>query len=140
MARLSNKLTVRNNCFITAACVVGRTFFQFIPNVQPITAIFILVSFYKGLLHSFLIVLLTIVVTNIYMGMGLWTLIQIFAYSVIIILSYGLSRIPWFILLAAAAGICSFYRLPVWFYNSLRGYANLWNQRFLAVLFARNLF
>ncbi len=70
MARLSNKLTVRDSCFITADCVVSRTAFQFIPNVHPITAIFILVSFYKGLLRSFLIVLLTIVVTNIYMGMG----------------------------------------------------------------------
>ncbi|OJG79511.1 hypothetical protein RV10_GL000638 [Enterococcus pallens] len=50
---------------ITAACVVSRTAFQFIHNVQPITAVFILVSFYKGLLRSFLIVRLTIVVTNI---------------------------------------------------------------------------
>lgn len=99
MARSSNRFTVRDSCFValmTAACVVGRTVFQFIPNVQPITTIFILVSLKKGFLRSFLIVLLTIITTNIYMGMGPWTLTQIFAYSVIIILSCGLSRIPWF--------------------------------------------
>ena len=92
-------LTVRDICFIallTAACVVGRTAFQFIPNVQPVTTIFILVSLNKGFTRSFWIVMLSIVTTNIYMGMGPWTLTQIFAYSVIIILSCGLSRIPWF--------------------------------------------
>ncbi|MGG5318940.1 ECF transporter S component [Enterococcus sp. AZ072] len=99
MAKSSNKFTIRDICFIaliTSACVVGRTAFQFIPNVQPITAIFILVSFNKGFSRSFVIVLLTIFTTNIYMGMGPWTLTQVFSYTVIIIVSCGFSQIPWF--------------------------------------------
>lgn len=123
MAKSSNKLTVRDSCFvalITAACVVGRTAFQFIPNVQPVISDWRDNYLYgKGGLG---------VNTNFCLQrdyhLKLWTQPNSLVYPS----------------LAAAAGICSFYRLPVWFYNSLRGYANLWNQRFLAVLFARDLF
>ncbi|MBO1307951.1 ECF transporter S component [Enterococcus sp. 669A] len=96
---VSGWLTVRDICFIallTAACVVGRTAFQFIPNVQPITTMFILISLYKGFTRGFLVMLLTILTTNIYMGMGPWTLTQLFSYSVIILVSFGLSKIPGF--------------------------------------------
>lgn len=91
--------SVRDICFIallTAACVVGRTSFQFIPNVQPITTIFIMVSLNKGFGRGFLLAVLTIITTNIYMGMGPWTLTQLFAYGTIVLLSSLLGRIPSF--------------------------------------------
>lgn len=97
--KLRIHLTVRDICFIallTAACVVGRTAFQFIPNVQPVTTIFILVSLNKGFTRSFWIVMLSIVTTNIYMGMGPWTLTQILSYGVIVILSSLLGKLPFF--------------------------------------------
>ncbi|MDH6365440.1 energy-coupling factor transport system substrate-specific component [Enterococcus sp. PF1-24] len=81
---------------LTAACVVGRTAFQFVPNVQPITAIFLIVTLYKGFLRGSLLMVLTMLVTNFYMGMGVWTITQIGAYLGVIICVHLVGKIPIF--------------------------------------------
>ena len=71
---------------VTAACVVGRLLFQFIPNIQPMTAIFILITTYLGVSRGLTVNILSVLITNIYLGMGIWTIGQITGFSIIILL------------------------------------------------------
>ena len=71
---------------VTAACVVGRLLFQFVPNIQPMTAIFILITTYLGISRGLVVNILSVLITNIYLGMGIWTIGQITGFSIIILL------------------------------------------------------
>ncbi|GCF95219.1 membrane protein [Enterococcus florum] len=91
--------TVKDLCFLsllTAACIVGRTTLQFIPNVQPITSIFMIVCLYKGFVKSLVVSTLTIFLTNMYMGFGFWTFTQILSYMIVLLLFFVLSRNSFF--------------------------------------------
>jgi energy-coupling factor transport system substrate-specific component len=79
---------------MVAASVVGRTLFQPLPNVQPMTAIFLLVTFYLGSARGLIVALLSLLITNFYMGMGIWTIAQGISYAVVILLMSGLRHIP----------------------------------------------
>lgn len=79
---------------ITAACVIGRIVFQPIPNVQPMTAIFLIITGLLGLSRGLIIALLSVVITNLYMGMGPWTISQLISYGILLTLFYCLLRIP----------------------------------------------
>jgi energy-coupling factor transport system substrate-specific component len=72
---------------VVSACVVGRLIFQFIPNVQPMTAIFLIITIQLGLSRGLIVCLLSILVTNIYLGMGVWTIEQLFSYFVVLCLT-----------------------------------------------------
>lgn len=61
-----------------ATCTVGRLLFQFIPNIQPMTAIFLIITLQLGIFRGLLISTLSVLITNIYLGMGIWTISQIF--------------------------------------------------------------
>lgn len=81
---------------LTAACVVGRTLFQFIPNVQPMTVIFLLITFYLGLSRGLVVALLSILITNMYMGMGVWTFSQLISFAIVLLVFYLLCKLPLF--------------------------------------------
>ena len=81
---------------ITAACVVGRLLFQFIPNIQPMTAIFILLTLFLGASRGIIVSILSLIITNIYLGMGVWTITQIVGFSTIVVIAAGLNRLPIF--------------------------------------------
>jgi energy-coupling factor transport system substrate-specific component len=72
---------------LAAMATVGRFFMQHIPNVQPVTAIIILSAFFLGPLSGFLIAFITTYLTNLALGMGIWTLWQILAWSIIGVLA-----------------------------------------------------
>lgn len=97
---------------MTAACVVGRTTFQFIPNVQPMTAIFIIISMQKGAVKGYAVTILSIFATNIYMGMGTWTISQLIAYSAVVFASYVFGKSRFFrrhlVMQAVFAAFCGF--------------------------------
>lgn len=91
-------LTVKQLTFLTfviGICEVGRLVFQFIPNVQPVTDIIIFVTIIFGLTNGLLVGVLSIIVSNIIFGMGIWTLAQVSTYVLIILIVYFLAR-PWF--------------------------------------------
>ncbi|WP_207940774.1 hypothetical protein DOK78_001692 [Enterococcus sp. DIV2402] len=67
-----------------AACVVGRMLFQFIPNIQPMTAIFLILTYQLGVSRGLVVNVLSLLITNLYMGMGIWTISQILSFSVVI--------------------------------------------------------
>jgi energy-coupling factor transport system substrate-specific component len=80
---------------LSSLAVVGRIFFQFIPNVQPVSAIIILLGFYLGPLAGITIAAITTYVSNLVLGMGIWTIWQIIAWSLIGVLSGVLGIIKW---------------------------------------------
>lgn len=72
---------------------VGRMMFTFLPNVQPTTTIIILVTLYFGLTDGVMVATLSMLISNIYMGMGVWTIAQIVSYAVVILFIYLLNRL-----------------------------------------------
>ncbi|SEN41703.1 energy-coupling factor transport system substrate-specific component [Amphibacillus marinus] len=79
---------------LAAICIVGRLAFQHLPNVQPVTAIIILSAYFLGPISGVMLAILTVYLTNITLGMGLWTIWQITAWSLIALLSAMLKKIP----------------------------------------------
>ena len=71
---------------LSAACVVGRIIFQLIPNVQPMTAIFLFVVLYFGLRDALLVMTLSLLLSNLYFGIGPWMIGQWISFSLILTL------------------------------------------------------
>ncbi|WP_152654647.1 ECF transporter S component [Oceanobacillus sp. CFH 90083] len=68
---------------LAALAVIGRYAFQFIPNVQPITAVIILTGIFLGSLSSVILGILVVFLSNMLLGMGIWTIWQILAWCII---------------------------------------------------------
>ncbi|WP_249871896.1 ECF transporter S component [Oceanobacillus saliphilus] len=77
---------------LAAMAVAGRYAFQFIPNVQPVTALIIICGIILGPLSAMLLAFLTTFLSNMLMGMGVWTVWQIISWSIIGILSGVMSK------------------------------------------------
>lgn len=81
---------------LTAACVVGRLMFQFIPNVQPMTTLLIMIALHFGFSRGVIVTVLSLLITNFYLGMGVWTFSQIIGFSLILLFACLLNAIPFF--------------------------------------------
>ncbi len=96
---------------LIALSVVGRVVFTFIPNVQPTTAIIIITSLFLGPIYGVVVAAFSAILSNLVMGMGLWTIGQIIAWGLIGLLSGVLrkyrERIP-VLVLAIYAVFCGF--------------------------------
>lgn len=68
---------------LTSLAVAGRMALVNLPNIQPVTAIIIIAGFWLGPSAGILIALLTTFVSNMFLGMGFWTIWQIVAWSLI---------------------------------------------------------
>lgn len=79
---------------LTSACSVGRLAFVWLPNVQPMTAILLLLACYGSLMDALIVSLLSLFITNLYLGLGTWTISQMIAFSGIILLFRLISKIP----------------------------------------------
>lgn len=69
---------------LTSLVSVGRLSFSFIPNVQPMTVLIVCITLYYGWKTGLAVSLLSVLLTNIYLGMGPWTFAQLAAYAVLI--------------------------------------------------------
>jgi len=118
----------------TALCFVGRILFQFIPNVQPMTAVLLIITLNFGTVNGLLVTIGSVFLSNIYLGMGPWTLFQIITYTIIIGIT-GLLRPVYkrqnilskvfFVLFAAFAGFIYGFIISV-FNVQLFGMSNFW--------------
>ncbi|MBG9987823.1 ECF transporter S component [Aerococcaceae bacterium DSM 111176] len=72
--------------------VIGRVLFQPLPNIQPVTVIIMLVTLYLGLMDGLMVAVGSILVSNIFMGMGPWTIGQIISFSIVVVLTYLLLK------------------------------------------------
>jgi energy-coupling factor transport system substrate-specific component len=81
---------------LATLAVVGRLYLQLIPNVQPVTAIIIICSMLLGIRKAVSLAVVSTIVSNLVLGMGIWTLWQIIAWSLIAILFgfMGKLRLP----------------------------------------------
>ncbi|MFD1672593.1 ECF transporter S component [Agrilactobacillus yilanensis] len=70
---------------LCALCIVLRIIKLPVPNVQPVTDILMIVTLTMGVRYGFLLATLTMVLSNIILGFGIWTLPQIAAYMVCIL-------------------------------------------------------
>lgn len=86
---------------MVAVSHVGRLMFQFLPNVQPVTAILIILTLSMGMTDGMIVAVLSILVSNLTLGMGIWTIAQIASYIIIILITGALIRPV-------------FQKLPVW--------------------------
>ncbi|WP_010284319.1 ECF transporter S component [Bacillus timonensis] len=107
-------LSVKNLTLLSmliALSVVGRIAFTFLPNVQPTTTIIIITSLFLGPIYGVLVAVISSVLSNLVMGMGLWTIGQIIAWGIIGLVSGALrkhrERIP-VVLLSIYAVFCGF--------------------------------
>src|SRR5699024_6276262 len=64
-------------------------------NIQPVTAIIIMTTCLLGFFDAFLLVIVIVVVSNLYLGFGVWAIWQIIAWSIIALCAQGLMFVLW---------------------------------------------
>lgn len=74
---------------MAALCVVLRQAFSSLPNVQPITAVFLLLVPDWGIFDAILVMAVTMLVSSFLLGFGYWVFLQILAFAVVMILWLG---------------------------------------------------
>lgn len=72
---------------LSTISIVGRVFMNPIPNVQPTTFIIIAVGFVFGPIYGLTVALLSTIISNMVLGMGLWTVGQVIAWGLIGLIS-----------------------------------------------------
>lgn len=78
---------------LAAIAIVGRYWFSFIPNVQPVTSIIIIVGLLLGPVSAVILAFIIIFVSNMLLGMGIWTVWQIISWGIIGILSGWMGKV-----------------------------------------------
>lgn len=117
---------------LTALCYVGRLVFQFLPNVQPMTAILLILTLHLGMVDGLLVASLSLFLSNLMLGMGPWTFTQLLSFAILIFLTgfmmrplYGRAPKWLFVLFAFAMGIL--YGFVISFLSvQIYGVANFW--------------
>jgi len=72
---------------LAAVNIASRIIMQSLPNVKPVTSIIIVSVLLFGLRFGVGLTVVTTVVSNLFLGMGVWTLFQILAWVVICVLT-----------------------------------------------------
>ena len=70
---------------LSTLAYVGRILFAWIPNVQPVTVILLIITLEIGLVEGILTASLSMFLSNIFLGMGPWTLYQIASFAIVIL-------------------------------------------------------
>lgn len=70
---------------LSTLAYVGRLLFAWIPNVQPVTVILLIITLEMGLIEGILTASLSMILSNIFLGMGPWTLYQITSCAIVIL-------------------------------------------------------
>lgn len=82
--QLSDLLMVATLCAIGSA---GRVIFNFLPQVQPVTAIVLITGLCLGVQNGFMVGALSALVSNMVLGQGPWTPWQMLAWGAIGVLA-----------------------------------------------------
>ncbi len=96
---------------LTAFSHVGRLMFAPIANVQPVSAILILLTLHLGVVDALIVATLSMLISNITLGMGVWTIGQIGSYAVVILLTALVKQVQDYlpeIILALYAGFTGY--------------------------------
>ncbi|UOR12426.1 ECF transporter S component [Halobacillus amylolyticus] len=68
---------------LASIAIAGRLVMANIPNVQPVTAIIIITGFWLGPFSAIIMAFLTTFLSNVFLGMGYWTIWQVVSWSII---------------------------------------------------------
>lgn len=73
---------------LTAMCSVGRWVFAlpFLPNIQPFTVCLMIITLTLGTIDGLIVANLSVLLTNLLLGSGPWTLHQMLTYSILLVL------------------------------------------------------
>ncbi|WP_106497372.1 ECF transporter S component [Lentibacillus sp. Marseille-P4043] len=78
---------------LAALAVVGRYAFAFMPNVQPVTSLIIICGIFLGPVAAICLALLTTFLSNMMLGMGIWTIWQVISWAMIGFMSGMLGKL-----------------------------------------------
>lgn len=67
--------------------IASRVALQSLPNIKPMTAILMISVMIFGLAFAIKLTIVTVLVSNLFLGLGIWTFFQIFAWIVIVLLT-----------------------------------------------------
>ena len=81
---------------MVAAASAGRVVFNFLPQIQPVTAVVIIMGVYCGKQAGFLTGALSALVSNLFLGQGPWTPFQMLAWGLTGVLAAVLAKAPFF--------------------------------------------
>lgn len=102
---------------LAALAVVGRYAFSFLPNVQPVTSIIIVCGLFLGPIAAVLLALLVTFLSNMMLGMGIWTIWQVISWAVIGLISGIIGktckRIPLYVIVLFSIFSGYFYGLII---------------------------
>ncbi|MHC5252114.1 ECF transporter S component [Listeria kieliensis] len=79
---------------LSALAAAGRILFAPLPNIQPVTALVVMLTLLCGIRFGLLFATLTMVVSNFVLGLGIWTIGQVLGYALIALLT-GLLLCPY---------------------------------------------
>ncbi|SNZ10419.1 energy-coupling factor transport system substrate-specific component [Terribacillus aidingensis] len=104
----TRKLTLL--AMLTALAAAGRIYanvlFPFLPNLQPMTSVIIICSLLLGPAAGAIIAVLSTLLSNMILGMGLWTLWQMLAWGLIGLLFGSIGKLwrnPHLLVMTAAS-------------------------------------
>ncbi len=97
---------------LTALCYVSRVIFQFLSNVQPVTVILIILVLKMTVVDSWIVAILSTLISNIQLGMGVWTIAQIVSFSILVgitglLIKPFINQIP-FVVMVLFAGLTGY--------------------------------
>lgn len=80
---------------LTAFVTVGRLVFALpiLPNIQPMTAMLIIITLNIGVIDGLIVSVFSLLLSNLFLGMGVWTIMQMLSFAVIIVLTAVLKYI-----------------------------------------------
>ena len=85
--KTESKINTKNEffalCLILIFAIFGRILLNPIPNVQPVTVLILMTGVYFGASRSIVLASLVALISNMYIGHGIWTFYQAGAWSVI---------------------------------------------------------
>ncbi len=86
--------------------IIGRSALAFIPNVQPVTALIIICGILIGPGSALILALIITFLSNVLLGMGIWTIWQVISWGLIGIICGMIGkyfvRIPMFVIILIA--------------------------------------
>lgn len=86
MGSKSNNKRIALLGILTSLIYVGRVSFSFLPNVQPMTTILVIITLTMGIKDSLIIAMLSLIITNLNMGFGVWTVAQMVSFTIILVI------------------------------------------------------
>lgn len=87
MIKMSKTQEIALIGLLSAVNIASRIFLQALPNFKPVTSIIIISVLVFGLLFAIKLSVVTTIVSNLFLGMGIWTFFQILAWVTICLIT-----------------------------------------------------